>query len=58
MTDEISEFKHVPHHEVEAHEAEGWRVCDGWRNYGHHLRYSLPMERTEANRVMRERRAG
>ena len=39
------EFIWVPHDEVPAREAEGWRICDGWKNAEHHLRYSVPMWR-------------
>lgn len=38
-------FVWVPSHELEERLAQGWHLCAGWRDAGHHLRYSIPMWR-------------
>lgn len=42
---DTEEFVWAKPHEVERRIAEGWRVCEGWQNAEHHLRYSVPMSR-------------
>lgn len=42
---EITEHIQAPLHEVERLMSEGWLLAPGWRNAGHHLRYSIPLFR-------------
>ena len=37
-------FQWVPLDLLDDYLAQGWRLCAGWRNAEHHLRYSVPME--------------
>lgn len=44
MSDDC-EFMWARPNEIEARLTEGWRICDGWQNAGHHLRYAFPLWR-------------
>jgi hypothetical protein len=45
MTEPSIIFTWVPPDMLDDYLAQGWRLCAGWRNAEHHLRYLVPMER-------------